>query len=196
MPTLLDDLIPRYDARSRHAIRIAASPARVYEVARRMDLGSPMVVRILMGIRAAPAWLAARLRGGSASAAEQVTRRRVGAGAFTLLAEAPGEEFVLGIMGRFWSPTGGVVAASADRFRHPPPLGLAQGIWNFRVIPHESGTELSTETRVRCGDEASRRRFLRYWRVIRFGSGLIRRSMLRRIRAAAERSENGSRSPR
>ena len=150
--TLLDDLVPSYDVRSRHAIRIAASPARVYAVARRMDLGSPPLVRVLMGLRGAPAWVVARLRGRNSPAGPPAARRRLGAARFTVLAEAPGEELVLGIMGRFWTPTGGVVDANAERFLQPPPPGLAQGIWNLRVTPSGAGTELSTETRVRCGD--------------------------------------------
>jgi len=109
-----------------------------------------------------------------------------------LIAEAPGEEFVLGIMGRFWTPSGGLVPATADTFRLPPPAGLAQGIWNFHVSPKADGTELSTETRVRCGDEATRRHFGRYWRIIRIGSGLIRGSMLRHIRSAAQQGVAGA----
>jgi len=44
---------------------------------------------------------------------------------------------------------------------------------------------VATETRIRCTDDASRRAFLRYWRVIRPFSGLIRMEMLRSIRCAA-----------
>jgi hypothetical protein len=172
--TLLDDIIPAYDIASRHRVWVAASPAHVYQVARQVDLGQPWLVRALMGLRLIPASLAAGLRAPRRTAT------------FTLIAESPGEEFVLGIMGRFWTPTGGVVPASADSFRRPPPAGLAQGIWNFRVRPWGGGTELSTETRVRCGDAAARRQFGRYWRIIRLGSGLIRRSILRHIRLTAE----------
>ncbi len=173
--TLLDAIVPTYDVSSRHTIWVAADPARVYQVARGADLGRPWPVRLLMGLRAIPAWLASG------------DRRALGAVPFTPIAEAPGEEFVLGIMGRFWTPTGGLVAASADGFRHPPPAGLAQGVWNLRVRPSGTGTELSTETRVRCGDAATRRQFGRYWRIIRPASGLIRGSLLRHIRSVAER---------
>ena len=170
--------MPTYDVSSRHTIRIAASPARVYEAARHADLGRPWLVRALMRLRSIPSGLASRLGGG---------RRPLGGADFTLVAEAPGEEFVLGIMGRFWMLRASAVPASAEQFGSPPPAGLAQAVWNFRVTPVGTGTELSTETRVRCGDPATRRQFGRYWRIIRLGSGLIRGSILRYIRATAER---------
>ena len=186
LPTLLDDVTPDYDVSSRHTIWVAASPSQVYRAAREADLGRPAVVRILMGLRVAPAWLAAVLRRRPPAFSAR-GKHSVGAAKFTLIAELPGEEFVLGIMGRFWTPSGGVVATTAEQFRQPPPAGLAQAAWNFRVLASGSGTQLSTETRVRCGDAATRRQFGRYWRVIRLGSGWIRRSMLRQIRTVAER---------
>ncbi|MGH7586550.1 MAG: hypothetical protein ACREMH_09910 [Gemmatimonadales bacterium] len=154
----------------------------MYGVARHAEFGRPFLVRVLMGLRVGPAWLASRRARGTAG----TVRPSVGPVAFTVVAEAPGHEFVLGVMGRFWTPTGGLVQAGPAELRQPPPAGLAQGLWNFRVEPSGSGTELSTETRVRCGDPATRRSFLRYWRVIRLGSGLIRQSLLRHIRRHSE----------
>jgi len=183
--TLLDDIIPTYDVSSRHSIWIGASPAEVYQVARHADLGRPWLVRVLMGLRGIPAVLATVARRRRLEPARQKT---VGRLPFTVIAESTGEEFVLGVMGRFWTPTGGVVATSADQFRHPAPTGLAQGVWNFRVAPSGDGTALTTETRVRCGDPATLRQFARYWRLVRLGSGLIRGSMLRSIRREAERA--------
>lgn len=194
-PTLLDQLIPAYDAASRHRTWVAADPARVYEVARHADFSRPRLVRFLMGLRATPARVAAAVRGGRAPGAAAGGRPAVGPVAFVVLAEVPGEEFVLGIMGRFWTASGGPVEASPARLKRPPPAGLAQGIWNFRVEPCGRGTALTTETRVRCGDPATRRRFLRYWRLIRPGSTLIRRSLLRHIRLEAERMPAGSGAP-
>lgn len=143
-----------------------------------------------MLLRTIPALLATAFRQHSTEF-HRTDQRRVGRLPFTLLDEAPGEEFVLGLMGRFWTPSGGVMAASADDFRRPPPAGLAQAAWNFRVTPSGDGTVLSTETRVRCSDEDTRRRFARYWTAIRLGSGLIRNSMLRHIRSEAERTATG-----
>lgn len=185
--TLLDELIPTYDAASRHAIRVAASPARVYDAARGSDLGRPWLVQLLMGLRVGPARVAAALRGRPLPEAARGAHPSVGPVAFTIVAEVPGEEFVLGIMGRFWTISGGLVKADPSRLREPPPPGLAQGFWSFRVEPSGSGTALSTETRVRCGDSDTRRRFGRYWRIIGPGSALIRHSLLRQIRRRAER---------
>jgi hypothetical protein len=182
---LLDDIVPTYDARSHHAIWVAASPAQVYDVARHADLGGPLLVRALMGLRAVPAALVFLATGrGNASWTHE---RPVGRLPFTLVDETPGEEFVLGIMGRFWRPTGGLVPTNPEQFRNPPPAGLAMGVWNFRVTASDGGTVLSTETRVRCSEAGTRRRFMRYWRIIRWGSGLIRRSMLESIRREAEK---------
>jgi hypothetical protein len=179
MSPLLDQLIPVYDVSSRHAISVAASPPDVYQAARQADLGRPSLVRALMGLRALPAVLK---RGG---------RQPRLADLFTLVAEEPGEEFVLGIRGRFWTLTGSLIRATPEQLRQPPPPGTVQALWNFRVEPSGAGTTLSTETRVRCADAATRRRFLLYWRIVKPGSGLIRRSILGHMRASAElRSRN------
>jgi hypothetical protein len=184
--TLLDDIAPTYDVSSRHTIWIAASPAEVYEVARRADLGRPWMVRVLMGLRIVPAVLA-RVAKGHRTPLDPRQNKPVRRLAFTVIGESVGEEFVLGIMGRFWTPTGRLVANSAEQFRQPPPAGLAQAMWNFRVEASGAGTTLSTETRVRCADPETRRQFMRYWRVVRLGSGLIRGSILRYIRSEGER---------
>jgi hypothetical protein len=48
-------------------------------------------------------------------------------------------------------------------------------------------TVLTTETRVACGDPASRAKFRAYWTVVRPFSGLIRILMLRAVRRECER---------
>ena len=44
----------------------------------------------------------------------------------------------------------------------------------------------STDTRIHCADETSRRAFAWYWRAIRLGSGVIRHAMLGALKRAAE----------
>src|SRR5437660_8454754 len=62
---------------------------------------------------------------------------------FTLLEERPGEELVLGTVGRFWRARGELCATSPVRFRAPAPSGTAKAAWNFEVgIRADGGTDL------------------------------------------------------
>jgi hypothetical protein len=187
--TLLDDWMPAFDVSARHSLDVRASPARVYAIARTVPLGTPLLVRVLMGLRAIPTLAARALSRGQRPALQAGRANGPGGLPFTLLAEEPGAEFVLGLAGRFWTPAGGIVESDADTFRSPPRPGLAHATWNFRIAPRPNGCCVMTETRVLCADEATRASFLRYWRVVRPGSGLIRRSILREIRRRAERAD-------
>ena len=190
---LLDDYLPVYDVRERHATLVRASAERVYEAIWSANLASPLV-RTLMGLRAAPGALAAaagrphealrRLRERTGSPAR--IRDLLGEG-FALIAEDPPREVLLGLVGAFWRLGGDLRSVDATSFREPAPAGTARAAWNFRVEPHgDAACVLSTETRVQCADAAARRRFRVYWLLIQPGSGLIRRSMLGSIRRAAE----------
>jgi hypothetical protein len=64
---------------------------------------------------------------------------------------------------------------------------MAKGAVSLRVEGVAGRTVLTTETRVLCTDEGARRRFRRYWALIRPGSGAIRVAWLRAIRRRAER---------
>jgi hypothetical protein len=102
---------------------------------------------------------------------------------FRLMAETPEHELLLGITGRFWELRAGP---------HPQPdPGAAVGAMDFRLEEVPGGILVSTETRVAIEDPASRRRFAVYWFVIRIGSGLIRRDLLRAVRRRAEHSSPG-----
>jgi hypothetical protein len=105
---------------------------------------------------------------------------------FVMLAEQPPEEFVLGVVGRFWRPASGIVRVSAADFADYAEPGHARAAWNFRVDRVDGGCRLRTETRVECLDDAARWRFRLYWAIVGPFSALIRREMLRAIRRDAE----------
>jgi len=187
-PSALEQVLPVYDVVARHSIHVDAAPEAVYRAVQTTDLGRPALVRLLMGLRAVPALLShpraawSRLRG----VRTPLSVRAVAGYEFAMLAERPGEEMVLGIVGRFWRPSGCTVATDAIRFAEPLPPGLARAAWSIGVAREGSGTRLFTETRVECADEAARRSFLRYWRIVRPFSGLLRKVMLESIRRTAE----------
>jgi hypothetical protein len=90
----------------------------------------------------------------------------------TRLEDAPGEGLVLGLEGDFW------------RLRRSGKGRSCTAVFDFRV----ADGELSTETRVHVADPSARRKFARYWRVIRPFSGLTRIVFLREAKRRAEAS--------
>ena len=185
---LLDDLLPDYGFGEIHSIRIAAPPGAVLEAAKRATPGEMPLVQLLFAVRSLPAQFAGE-RGflpaeGTGSLYEQML-----ASGFVRLAEEPGRELVAGVVGQMWKFRGGSLPALRDArefvaFGEP---GYAKGAMNFSVEPKDGATELRTETRVLTTDPASHRAFGRYWRLIRPGSGAIRRSWLGAAKRRAER---------
>ncbi len=184
--------MPEFDVAATYATTIKATPAQVYAAILETDFGSHPIVALLMGIRSIPAFLTSpratwrRLQLAKASGGRQL--KTMLSDDFVLLEEAPPSEMVLGLTGRFWTPSGGLVRSDPATFRGVPPAGLARAAWNFHVAATDDGrTRLSTETRVRCGDAATARQFKRYWQLVAPGSGLIRWVILREVRQRAER---------
>jgi hypothetical protein len=188
---LLDDCLPEFDVRTSHAIRVAASPDLVYASLRTADFDYWGLTRALYALRVLPALPAAPRETWRRFRDElwlhRFTLDDMLASGFTVLGERPGEEVVLGTLGRFWRARGELCPTSPARFREPAPPGTAKAAWNFTVGRRSDGaTEFRTETRVSCADAATRRRFRAYWMLIRPFSGLIRREMLAAVRSAAE----------
>ena len=177
----LNDFMPVFAVRSQHSIWIRAQPAQVRQALTAVDLRSAWTVRILMGLRSLPARFSLRpLR-----PAKERSRGVLGAG-FTVLADTP-DELLMGLQGRFWTLTGGVIPVEPAHFAAGPPAGVAQAAWSFRLAPERHGTRLSTETRVRTADPRTERQFRRYWLIIAPFSGLLRHRMLALVRRTAER---------
>lgn len=186
-PTLIDEALPAYDVAERHATDVAAPPERVWAAGRALDLRGSPLIRVLFALRSLPGLFSRRRAGGAGLGLDRAGLERSG---FVVLGERENEELLLGLVGRFWTPTGGIVRVGAGEWRDWERPGYAKAAWNFTLAPLPDGrTRLVTETRVRCTDEASRRSFLRYWRVVGPFSGLIRREMLRGIRKSASFAE-------
>lgn len=177
--TLLDEVLPEVDYRSRHDRHVHASPEDVARAIERFIVGrdSSPFVRLLFRMRGLKI---------SSGPVRDVLRRS----GFTVLAERPGEEIVLGTFGRFWTlreqanMQAPLDLADFQAFDRP---GWAKGAISLRVEPRDDGSStLVTETRVLCMDDRARRRFAPYWALIRMFSGWIRRDFLRGIARIAE----------
>jgi hypothetical protein len=182
---LIETFIPAPDAIETHKIEIAASREAVYQALWTTNLGGSPVIKGLMALRSLPGLLLqpGRIR----RPPQKITLQTIIETGFGRLAEEPGREVVLGVTGRFWRPTSNIQPFNEESFLGPARRGFARAVWNFAVQEGDRGqTILSTETRVICGDAASRWKFRAYWLVVRPFSGLIRIIMLRAVRRDCE----------
>jgi hypothetical protein len=187
---LIDRYMGEWEVDEKHRIHIDAPAERVYAAIRTADLAASPIVRVLFAMRGIPLLLT---RGRQAletmreRARARITLADFEREGFSVLEEDFPTELLIGLEGQFWRPSGGIRAVDRSTFATPPPPGQARAAWNFSLEPDPlGGCILSTETRVRCSDPATRRRFRLYWTLVRPGSGLIRRMMLRAIRREAE----------
>src|SRR5882724_7263396 len=173
---LADDFLPVFDVIMRHAVSVAAPASAVWAALHRADFAGAWYVRALL------------MLSGLGRPAQVLTLERLVDGGFIPLGENVGSEIALGLVGRFWMPSGGRLKLRPDAFRDFAESGNAKVVWTFAVEPLGTGTtRLVTETRVQCLDAASRRRFRVYWLVVRPFSGLIRHAMLGAVAREATR---------
>jgi hypothetical protein len=187
--TRLAELLPAYDFNEVHVRWVEAPPERVYQAIKDVTAGEMPLVRLLFAIRSLPGKLTGK---GQLPAAkhESLYAQMVGFG-FTVLDEQPARELVLGIVDQAWKVDGGQTAAIRGRgdFLAFAVPGFIKAAMSFELAEQAGGTHVRTETRVQATDRSTRRKFGRYWRLIRPGSGAIRRSWLR---AAKRRAEGGA----
>lgn len=169
----LDDWLPEFEVSERHEIVVDAPPSSVYASMRSVNPVGSGAVRFLFALRGLP----------QARSIDDF----LGPMNFVVLEEREGEEFVFGLIGRFWLLRGSLLAFEPDEFTGFDRPGYAKGAANFLVQPYGDRSLLSTETRVRCTDDTSLRKFRRYWRLIGPFSGYIRKRWLASIKRDAER---------
>ena len=166
---IADEFLPVYDVIMRHAVSVPAPAPAVWAALHRADFGGAWYVRALLMLRG--------LR--RPGRRDRLTLDRLVLGGFIPLGERLGREIAFGLVGRFWTPSGGRLTLSPDDFTRVSHPGHAKAVWTFVVEPEgPAAARLETESRVACVDAASRRRFRLYWLTIRPFSGLIRRAML------------------
>jgi hypothetical protein len=154
----LDAFLPAYDFSTRHAVAVAVDPVRADRALREVTFKEVPLVRALLVARGL----------GLRRAEDTVLGAMVPRA--TVLEDVPGEGVVLTLSGQFW------------RLGGRGPEAPATAVIDFRALPGS----LATETRVHVPDPVSRRKFGRYWRIVRPFSGLIRMVVLRAAKRRAE----------
>lgn len=173
---LIDEFMPQYDFIETHDIRVRAAAGEVFAALNEVDLcAESAVVRWLFRLRGLPT--------------KNVTLRELRRLRFETLGANRDREILLGLAGKFWTATGELRKFNADNFREFNEPGFAKAAWNFSLAGGggaANGTRLTTETRIRCLDAASRKKFGFYWTAIQPFSALIRKEILRAVKRRAE----------
>jgi hypothetical protein len=171
----LDDFLPVYEFSERHRVAIAAPEERIDDALRSVSIAELPVARAL--------WFLRRLGRPYGDATKPFVGGELPG---VVLEDVPGEGIVLGLTGQFWRLRGGhrdpARPRTAEEFLAYARPDACKAVIDFRVGP----SLLTTETRVHVADAAARRKFRRYWLVIRPFSGLIRVLLLRAARRRAE----------
>lgn len=164
----LDLALPEWHHRERHTIHVDASVEHALASVLAVRAADVPLVRLLFRLRG----LRPDGRGTLIEAMAKDGFEHFGEGVYVAI-------------GRPWTLTGGLrPARDFTSFAEP---GFAKMALEFRAVPEGSGSRLETETRVFLTDPVSRRRFARYWLVVRRFSGLVRQSWLAAAKRRAER---------
>ena len=193
----LDEVLPVYRHRERHERSIAASPAAVWRAMLEVTAAELPLSRLLMDIRSVPQSLARKGPGLLSDSSRPLVEAFL-RGGFRELRNEPARLLVAGAAIQPWRVVRGKVAdvRDLDGFRAFEQPGFVLAAISFELEPAGGGTRLATETRVQPTDPSAARAFLPYWLVIRAGSGLIRRELLRAVaRRASSRPSRKAAGP-
>jgi hypothetical protein len=184
---ILDEQLPRYDvAITVHRV-VAATPERTWQAARDLDF---MTVRTPLASLAMWArGLPARLRGRPLPRPASLRLSQgTGLPGWLPLGETENCEVAFGAVGTFWQPSITWRDVSPADFADFAEPGYGKIGCNFTVRPYGAGRALlSYECRVATTDPLSRRRFARYWMLIRPFVAHIMRAATAAVAASAER---------
>lgn len=165
----IDLILPEYDFVEHHERFVAVPPETAYQAFKHTDFSKSVIISMLF-----------RIRGLESEKLPSFIEKM-----FVLFSDRPPLEIVWGFIGRPWTAKGDRQTVDASQFTCFNQEGFAKIAWNFTFTAVDGGTLIGTQTRVKCTDKSSRRKFRIYWFFVRPFSGLIRRLMLRLIEEQA-----------
>ena len=186
---LLDRCMPAYEVVERHRAWIHAPADIVFAAASETGLDESALVRAIVKTRAIV--LGAR---GEVPRQPRGLIAQVKAMGWAVLAEVPGREVVMGAVTQPWQADvvfRGLPVEEFVAFREPGYVKIA---WTLRVDPvGVDAAVFRTETRVVTTDPRARAKFRWYWTRFSPGIVLIRRVLVRAVKAEAERRVRAAR---
>lgn len=179
---LIDRTMPDFQFAQFRQMQVMARPETVFDCIRRLDLNHSPLIRAFVAVRALPSILQFK-----AIRRKRLNLSQLLSDGFVFLGEEPNRELLLGIVGKFWLPSGKIVKVTPQNFADFGEAGYAKAALNFSIAPQKNEWSLlGTETRIQCTDDDARKNFGRYWFVVKPFSDLIRREALRSIKRCAE----------
>ena len=183
--TLVGRFVPLADTAECHQVIINAPADVVMQAARALDMSSLPVVRTLFTVRG---WLLGDRSGGRLPRAAVGLVAETEAMGWACLGERPGLEYVAGAAAQPWRADAAFRPVDPADFAAWAEPGFVKIAWSLETEPLSASTTVfRTQTRAVATDEKSRRRFMRYWRLVGPGVVLIRHLMLRSLKQEAER---------
>jgi hypothetical protein len=190
---LIDRYLPVFDATLIEHVVVDADAATTWRALLELDLldvHTPLLDAAFW-VRGLPARIAAR-RGRAAPTTPPPSLRLGGdvkMEGWLPLGRIPERELALGAVGRFWQSVITWKTVTRDEYARLEEPGWGRIAANFSLRPYGQGrTLVSYEARTALPDPASRRRFARYWALIRPFVAHIMAATLRGLKVAAESS--------
>jgi hypothetical protein len=180
---LLDHFMPSYEVAERRHMVVAAPADVTFTAACEADLMRSPIIRAIFSTRA----LILGSQPDRADHPRGVVAWTTSLG-WSVLAEVPGREIVLGTVTQPWSATVVFRRIAPDQFAEFNEPGYVRIAWTLRAQPVGSGHSIFRhETRAVATDPVSRAKFRRYWAAFSPGIKLIRWLALEPLRREAER---------
>lgn len=196
---LADELLPVYDVSDAVARAVDAERAVAWRALLEVDLvhlgREAPLVGLLGALRMLPEVVSQLLHGEPPAKPPESVRIidlpsiSMNKGRWVLLADGPGEELVLGLVGRFWRPVIDYAPiGSVEEFLAFDEPGFAKTVYELAADDLGLGrTLLSGLMRTACTDEHSRRWFRRYWTFgVGSGAHILVAALLESARTKAE----------
>lgn len=188
--TLIDEALPVYEFNDVNTIVVRATLRAIMRAYSDVTLGEMTLLRPLFTLRALPARLTGHESPDDMPVDEPFTRWSLAPGSpWALLGEDP-HEIVIGAIGNFAQANIDFVpVANAGQFLEFDDPNYSKTVLGIRVVPGGnpfSGYTVVAESRTHVPDDVQRRRFGRYWRVVRPFEAMMVRGALAAMKRRAE----------